>query len=128
MGVLSDLVIAARGDEAKILQASAPSKVFDGIEVRGIQDLELVMLHEVMIGEPIELEQTFEDSEGPWVFSLPNRFTAALAGLTAAAQRDVSKRWALHPDGGPDGPLDDLVGEICELACKAVASQRELFL
>jgi hypothetical protein len=128
MGVLSDLVPGKPGDEQRILAIQVPSEELGGIDIKGIQSLQFEMLHEVVLGAPFDLEPTNNDDEGPWVFAIPNALTAALAQLEGAALRDVAKRWALHSDGGPDGPLDDTLGRICKLAKTTIKAHEELFL
>ena len=127
MGVLSDLVPGIPGDEQRILGILVPHNELGGIDIQGVQVLEVQMLHEVVLGSKLDLEPTMNNAEGPWVFAIPNAMTAALATLEGAALREAAKRWAkrLEVDSGA---LDDVLGRICKLARSTISAHQELFL
>jgi hypothetical protein len=138
VGVLSDLVVGDLGDAETIASSRAPSKEFDGIDIKGIDSVKFTTLHELVTGRPYEelvskYEPTLEVSDdGPWVFVIPDELVSRLASLPQHELREVGTRWAqteeFRLDRWEPGLVVTALGEICELAAKAFSSQRSLFL
>jgi hypothetical protein len=100
MSALCDLVVATDDDVRAILSAPVPSQVFDGIDIKGIGPVKLVMLHTMLSGRTFEkllseydpVAQTSE--EGPWVLRLPNDLVQPLAQMSKEDRVLTDSHWA----------------------------------
>ena len=106
MGVLSDILIA-RPDEAGPINAAAGGHDLHGprLPSKAIDTIKLGTLSQILAGRPADdvdivasfmldavLHEASED--GPWVYLVPDDFTAKLATLDDETENRAARQWA----------------------------------
>ena len=137
-GVLSDLVVASPDQAEAIAKATVPSKVFGGIDIKGVDSVMFATLHSIVTGEPLKsLLPKYQPvvevgHEGPWVFRIPSELVSRLARLHQVETAAISRRWARTEEFArerwPEKVVLDVLQKISKLARKADDSHQALFL
>ncbi len=137
-GVLSDLVVAPADQAEAIAKATAPSTVFEGVDIKGVNSTMFANLHSLVTGESFErVLPRYEPvvqvgPEGPWVFRIPADVVSRLARLPEAKTIAISKRWAKAEEFArerrPEREALDVLRKISKLARRADESHQALFL
>jgi hypothetical protein len=101
VGVLTDILVADRGDAGRISSAAAPLEHWRGIDAKGIDLVRLAMLTAVLnendydsacVGE-FGLLAARDDADGPWVYAAPVPLVAALASLEPELVSRRAEEW-----------------------------------
>jgi len=94
MGVLSELVIALKSEAPLVAHSDNPSRTWQGIYCKGLDQINLASLWSILEGDEIQVDSVVARSErielasevtedGPWVFAIPNELRDVLAELAA---------------------------------------------
>ncbi len=100
MGVQCDLFATTESEASLLTLDDVPIQKFDGVEAKGLDPVPFATLHSILTGIDVQqaiLEQTLctEITEfGPWVYQLPGKLTAELAGLSESESATVATQWA----------------------------------
>jgi hypothetical protein len=150
MGVLSDLFVAERPDVAIEEGGPTTDGRFPSTDVKGLDQVKLGALAQLVFEGALESgdeglygktylnlmremsEPLHEDSEdGPWVFPIPERFRAALAGLGDDEMPALASNWSeieeFQADHLTEEDALEYLRELKRLAQAAIAPNR-LFL
>src|SRR3954469_8106971 len=99
MGVLTDFVVADRGDAQRVCDSSCPSRDFAGLDAKGIDTVKLGTLYAVLTGGKFDPSFVGDSlcsggEDGPWVFEVPPAPVQRLAALTPRQLTAAGKKWA----------------------------------
>jgi hypothetical protein len=140
MGLLTDLIIASESDAQKICEAQgAHSKSWPTLALKGVDPVKLATLWKIV--SPGAEEEALEgdafmiysaDSEGPWVFRMPDDLIWRLASLSTGQIREAAAIWARSEEILLDQWTEDdcvtVVTEASALAKKAASIQKPVLL
>jgi hypothetical protein len=144
MGVLSELVAAPKSEARLVAESDSPSRDWQGIVWKGLDQIKLASLWSILEGEQIEVDSVVASSErmelaanvsenGPWVFAIPEELRnllADLAGKDDDRMRSVARAWA-STDELKDWDHSDVTGllqEVIDLADGARLAGNDLLL
>ncbi len=140
MGVLSDIIVADRGEAAAINDAEGKHLAkWPCLESKGIDTVKLGTLWAIMSGTEYDANFLGSESmldeptdEGPWVFLIPDALVSAVAELDAERIETVAREWANTEEFQLDRwPPDVVVGyfkEFVEFARRARSQKKDLLL
>lgn len=138
MGALSELVVAPVGDVERVAHAEVPSRVFDGIDINGIDTVRFGTLHSLLTGQAFEDLLPLYDpvvsvsDEGPWVFQIPQDLVALVAGLEDTRKSEAARQWAeteeFALDGWTEHEVASALDSIATFAKKVIEPDQALFL
>lgn len=131
MGVLTDFVVADRGDAQRVCDAGCPSRDFDGIDAKGIDAVKLGTLHAIVTGggyDPSFIGELLCDGgeDGPWVCEVPPDSVRRLAILTPDQLAEAGRKWAATEefspkcDNWPPERVQEVLGDLATLYKRAV--------
>jgi len=139
--VLADLIIAPFGAAADVVKSNYPSKQWEGLSFKGLDNVKLATLLSILSsGSPsIEYETWLDalpmtgDSEGPWVFSLTDQAIKSLATIASKnedAFEELAELWHATDEfeGWLNADVTDLLEETGNLADTAATKGMGLFL
>ncbi len=137
MGVLTDFVVADRGDARRVCDSPNPSREFGGLDGKGIDTVKLGTLHALLKGG--EFDPAIHDSvceggeEGPWVFEVPPDLVRRLAGMTPTRLTEAGKKWAATDEFSPrydNWPAERVQEQLADLAgiCRRAAGEGKAVL
>lgn len=104
MGTLADLVVGAEGDAQSIVESEYPLGDFAGVNVDGLDPLQLAALHSMLTGQSSEQVlagyQPIASASpaGPWLIRLPVQLIEELPNVAPQDQAEVAAKWAALPD------------------------------
>jgi hypothetical protein len=140
---LIDILMADESDAPAIGNSISPLETFPGIAAKQVDQVKLAKLSLILDGlvpdtpAVIDLVKTFtmlheSSDEGPWVYMIPDRLVAKLAGLDAERRTEVAKAWASKADfmgaGWEGTAVKEFVDELSGLAGKAQTNGKRLLL
>lgn len=136
MGVLSELIIGDQKKAARIAKMRMPTRVFDGLDVKGIDTIKLAKLNAILSDKVYEDFEHMHDplgsTEGTWVFLIPGPMTSALAALKPENISLVALEWSkieeFRLEQWPQAVIEQRLSQICQLANDAFSSKRDLLL
>jgi hypothetical protein len=98
MGVLTDFVVADRGDAQRVCQSRCPSRDFSGMDAKGLDGIKLGSLWTILTG--VESGPAFKNDtlcsggeDGPWVFEVPADLVQQIARLSSSQLSSAGSRW-----------------------------------
>jgi len=144
MGVLSDIIVADRGEAAAINAAGgAHLGQWACLESKGIDTVKLGTLWQILnhrSADDVNAVATFmadgvldqRSEEGPWVYLVPEQLRSALASLDPPAQESAAAQWAATEEFALDGWLaadvEEYLGDLVEHARQASRAGKSLLL
>ena len=140
MGLLTDFFIAAPSDIDVLDISQSPVGRFPGLEAKRTDPVKIVQLQCCIDGRtfeehlPLLDEMSVRDDgqEGPWLFRVPQILCDALASATPDDIDRHGRAWAATEewtaDGGTAADIVPYLAEIAQLASRAKAEQRSLFM
>ena len=136
MGVLSELIIGDQKKAERIAKMGMPSKVFEGIDIKGIDTIKLANLNAILSQKTYEDFEFMHDpigsTEGTWVFLIPPDLVATLASLKSESIAGIALEWGkteeFRLEKWPEPLIEQTLSEICDLASKALAAKRDVLL
>lgn len=139
MGVLTDFVVADRGDARRVCDSRNPSRDFGGLDGKGIDTVKLGTLHALLTGgafDPAFISDTLcsGGEEGPWVFEVPHDLVQRLAGLTPPELGEAGRRWAATDefspryDNWPAERVHQQLGELATICRRAVGEGKPVLM
>jgi hypothetical protein len=138
MGSLADLIVAPSSDAQAIVASEYPLGTFTGVNVDGLDPLQLAALHSILTSK--DLDQLFghyqpiaEGSEGgPWLIRFPADLIETLANIAPQNQASEAARWASTDQMGEAGwseqEAEKFLAQLVHFAQTAAFDERELFL
>ena len=144
MGILPELVVAPKSEAASIAGSDSPSRYWEGIVWKGLDQIKLASLWCILKGDQIHVENVLARSEqieltaevsenGPWVFAIPEELReilADLAGEDADKIHEVTREWGTT-DELKDWEYSDVAGllqAVIDLADGAKLNGKDLLL
>lgn len=144
MGVLSELVIADEMDAQAVGESDSPSRQWDGIAWKSIDQIKLSTLWVLLGGVPVDTDEVmqkldtfkllFEESEnGPWVFLIPRELRDRLAEMGSKELEDLdqlTRSWATTDEmqGWHQSEVVELIHDLSDLSERAKLDGKELLL
>jgi hypothetical protein len=106
MGVLTDFVVANRGDAQRVCNSTCPSQEFAGLDAKGIDMVKLGELHALLTGGTVNRSFMGKSicsggEDGPWVFEVPPDLVQRLVCLDTRQLVSVGERWAATEEFSP---------------------------
>ena len=138
MGSLADLIVATSGDAEDIVASDYPLGSYKGVNVDGLDPLQVAALHSVVTGK--ELSELIGDYEpiaagsesGPWLVKFPEELIEALGKIAPDNQAAIGNHWAaIDPLKNAGWTEQDAVGFVARLVHFAQVvsfENNELFL
>lgn len=152
MGVETEIFACASGDLDRVLPAGpnavegVPSFISSPLDPVQLASLGQLLIegsllqddrgsygqtYDQLIAEMIHAASE-QGEEGPWIFPVPERLTAALATLPPEQMGNVGKRWREAPvvggEWGPGSGATDLLRALADLARAASRAGKPIFL
>lgn len=138
MGSLADLIVATSGDVEAIVASDYPLGTFEGVNVDGLDALQLAALHSSLAEKEFsellgEYEPIAEGSpSGPWLIRFPAELIAALAMIAPQNQASIAEQWAstdqLRGEGWSASDAEKFLARLVRFAQVASFEEREIFL
>ena len=138
MGSLADLVVATSSDAEAIVASDYPLGDFKGVNVDGLDPLQIAALHSVLAGKELtELLGNYEpiaagSDSGPWLVKLPKELIAALGSIAPDNQASIGNQWAatdpLLEAGWSEQDAVGFVARLVHFAQVVSFEDKELFL
>jgi hypothetical protein len=140
MGLLTDFFVAAPTEIQSVDIAHSPVGSFPGLHAKRTDPVKLVQLQCCIDGATFEERMPLLDEmlvrdagqEGPWIFRVPQTLSDALASAGPADIQTHGRAWAAtdewRADGGTEAELVPYLSEIAQLASRARAEQRALYV
>jgi hypothetical protein len=140
MGVLTDFVVADRGDAQRVCDAACPSEEFSGLDTKGIDPVKLGTLHAVLTDTEFNSSFISGDplatggDEGPWVMEVPPNLVQRLAKLDTKGVAAAAAKWAkteeFSPryDNWPTAAVHEVLAELAKLCSKAAAAKKSVLM
>jgi len=144
MGVLSDIIIADRGEAAAINAAGGTHlKQWPCLESKGIDQIKLFTLSQILHDrsvDDVDASVAFmqgatldkKSQEGPWVYLIPAELQSAIASLDDDAQESVAEKWAATEEFSLDGwqvaDVEEYLRDLVTHARKAREAGKSLLL
>ncbi len=100
MGSLADLIVATSGDAEAIVASEYPLGDFKGVNVDGLDPLQIAALHSVLADQTLdEVLGNYEpvaagSASGPWLVKIPEELIATLANISPDNQASIANQWA----------------------------------
>ena len=113
MSSLADLIVATSSDAEAIVASDYPLGTFEGVNVDGLDPLQIAALHASLTGKEFgELLGEYEpfaqgSPSGPWLIGFPAELIASLAIIAPQNQVSIAEQWASTEQlqaGGWSGP------------------------
>jgi hypothetical protein len=106
MGVLTDFVVADRGDARRVCDSDCPSQDFAGLDAKGIDTVKVGTLHALLTGGAFDPSFMGDNlcsggEDGPWVFEVPSDLVQRLAALTPRQLAAAGRKWAATDEFSP---------------------------
>jgi hypothetical protein len=138
MGVLTDIVVVDSEQAEDVLNAQVPSESFPGFDAKGLDQIKLASLRAILTNEDydaawaehIPLVAGEDNSEGPWVYELPEDIVATLADLPEADEPRVAADWAATDELADWSPelVRDMLHELARCARRAALANKRLLM
>jgi len=138
MGSLADLLVASSSDAEAIVASDYPLGTYQGVNVDGLDPLQVAALHSVVTGKELtELVGDYEpiaagSESGPWLVKFPEELIQALGKITPDKQAAIGNQWvATDPLKNAGWTEQDAVGFVARLVHFAQVvsfENKELFL
>lgn len=138
MGSLADLVVATSSDAEAIVASDYPLGDFKGVNVDGLDPLQIAALHSVLASKELtELLGNYEpiaagSDSGPWLVKLPKELIAALGNIAPDNQASIGNQWAatdpLLEAGWSEQDAVGFVARLVHFAQVVSFEEKELFL
>ena len=138
MGSLADLIIALPSDVPDIVASEYPLGTFKGINVDGLDPLNIAALHSLFTTQDSSdlLEQYKPVAEasasGPWLIKFPDELTAFLADVAPQDHASTAARWAssdqIQGEGWSDQDAEQFLAQIAYFAQTAAFEGKDVYL
>ena len=140
MGVLTDFVVAELGDAKRIGDSMCPSRDFDGIEAKGIDNVKLSTLYAILTGTPVDPGFMGGDflyshsDEGPWVLLVPPDLVQRLANLSVDQVSATAGEWGKTEEFSPkysrwpQEVIEQWLQELARLCRQAIAEKIDVLM
>ncbi|MFQ5943244.1 MAG: hypothetical protein ACE5JF_06800 [Anaerolineales bacterium] len=138
MSSLADLIVAASTDADEIVASDYPLGTYEGINVDGLDPLQVGALHSQLVGRDfgdlIEGYQPVAEGPagGPWLIRFPSDLVAALASVSPDNQPSIAEQWAgadqTQEAGWTVQNAETYLAQIVRLAQVASFEEKEVFL
>lgn len=138
MGSLADLIVATSGDAEDIVASDYPLGDFQGVNVDGLDPLQIAALHSVLLSREItEVIGNYEpiavgSESGPWLVKFPEELIAALGKVSPDNQAAIGNQWAatdpLRSAGWTEQDAVGFVARLVHFAQVVSFENKELFL
>ena len=114
--------MATSSDAEAIVGSEYPLGSLKGVNVDGLDPLQIAALHSVLAGKELaELIENYEpvaagSKSGPWLVKIPEDLIADLANVSPDNQASIGNQWAaLEPLQGAGWSEQDAVGHLARL-------------
>jgi len=138
MGSLADLVVATSSDAEAIVASEYPLGSFKGVNVDGLDPLQIAALHSVLADKELaELLGNYEpiaagSDSGPWLVKIPEDLIATLANVSPDNQASIGNQWvasdALQGAGWSDQEVSGYLAQLVHFSQVVSFDNTELFL
>jgi hypothetical protein len=141
VGVLTDFVVADRGDARRVCDSDFPGRELAGLDAKGIDTAMLGTLHALLAGgefDPSFVSDTLGSGgeNGPCVAEVAADLVRRLAGLDAKQLRSAGERWAategfsLSPRHGrwPAGAVQELLQGLASVCGRATKEEKSALM
>ncbi len=122
MGSLADLIVATSNDAEAIVASEYPLGSFKGVNVDGLDPLQIAALHSVLADKELtELLGYYEpiaagSVSGPWLVKIPEDLIATLANVSPDNQASIGNQWSTsEPLQGAGWSEQDVTGYLAQL-------------
>ncbi|MEO8396537.1 MAG: hypothetical protein ABI700_26320 [Chloroflexota bacterium] len=145
MGILTDFVVADISEAQRIGESLNPSRDFNGLDAKGIDQVKLAMLYAILSDQPYDPDFMSAESllyaasdDGPWVQQVPPDLVSRLANLSDSDYPAITHQWAQteefthkHSGYSPAAALERTEGflrRIAPLARQSIAENKALLM
>lgn len=139
MGVLTDIVIADDREAASVVAAAVPSRQWQGMDAKGIDQVKLSTLWALLADREFSVESVEEfatlaeeSEDGPWVFRVPRPLLDLLAQLDTEQAHAKARAWAATEEFTLDRwkgeDVERILDELRALAREAAAQNKSLLM
>ncbi len=138
MGSLADLIVATSSDAKAIVDSEYPLGSFQGVNVDGLDPLQIAALHSVLADKALEgLLGNYEpvaagSTSGPWLVKFPEDLIAALSSISPDNQASIANQWAstiqLQEAGWSEQDALGFLARLVHFAQVVSFESKELFL
>ena len=138
MGSLADLLVASSSDAEAIVASDYPLGTYQGVNVDGLDPLQVAALHSVVTGKELtELVGDYEpiaagSESGPWLVRFPEELIQALGKIAPDNQAAMGNQWAatdpLKNAGWTEQDAVGFVARLVHFAQVVSFENKELFL
>jgi hypothetical protein len=144
MGVLSELVIASRSEAASVAESESPTRTWQGVVWKGLDQIKLASVWCLLDSEPLQVDNVVECSmqfellaetteNGPWVFAVPSACRDKLAELSGDDEGEIQavvRDWAATDEliDWDQSDVAELLQSIIQLADTAKLEGKDLLL
>lgn len=112
MGVLTDFFLATESQVASFDPEGLPADLFDTFHAKGVDTIKVDLLFAALTGrsfaEVANCGEVISDieSEGPWIFRLPDELLTCLAAIEPSELPSVAAKWHHSEDFAGWAPND----------------------
>ncbi len=138
MGSLADLIVASSNDAEAIVASEYPLGSFKGVNVDGLDPLQIAALHSVLADKTLEeLLGNYEpiaagSDSGPWLVKIPEDLIATLANVSPDNQASIGNQWvtsdALQGAGWSEQDVAGYLAQLVHFSQVVSFDNTELFL
>ena len=138
MSSLADLIVATSSDAEAIVASEYPLDTFEGVNVDGLDPLQIAALHSSLTGKEFsgllgEYEPVAQGSpSGPWLIGFPAELIASLAIIAPQNQASIAAQWAsadqLQEAGWSAQDAEKFLARLVRLAQVASFEEKDIFL
>ena len=138
MGSLADLIVATSGDAEAIVASDYPLGDYQGVNVDGLDPLQIAALHAVLLSRDItDVISNYEpiaagSDSGPWLVKIPDEMIEALGKIAPDNQASVGNQWAasdpLREAGWSEQDAVGFLARLVHFAQVVSFEDKELFL
>ncbi len=138
MGSLADLIVATSSDAEAIVASEYPLSSFKGVNVDGLDPLQIAALHSVVAEKAFEeLLGSYEpvaagSASGPWLVKFPEELISTLASISPDNQASIANQWAasnqLQESGWSEQEAIGFLARLVHFAQVVSFENLELFL
>jgi len=138
MGSLADLIVASSNDAEAIVASEYPLASFKGVNVDGLDPLQIAALHSVLADKTLEeLLGNYEpiaagSDSGPWLVKIPEDLIATLANVSPDNQASIGNQWvtsdALQGAGWSEQDVSGYLAQLVHFSQVVSFDNTELFL
>ena len=138
MSSLADLIVATFSDAEAIVASEYPLGTFEGVNVDGLDPLQIAALHSVLVDKEFsELLGGYQpvaeaSPSGPWLIRIPADLIAALANISPDNQSSIAADWASANQqqdvGWSARDAEKFLARLVRLAQVASFEEKDIFL